>query len=262
MVYIYDIALFLANDPFHILLFIVGIFAIDRSKFLQIISICLLASIVNSYLKTYFGFPLHPSLGRTGFSYPSGHTNFNVVLWGAILLSFRKKWLLLPILVLLPFVFLGMNHYNYHTYIDIFGGICEGFIFLIIFYYSLKLNKTRYSRFLIASTVTACAFLYMIPTEFQKTWMYMHVGAMFSIIMLWNFRIQRLKLTALEKVIDCSIALIVFYSAYSLRHLNLYNHWFMIITTSAIVCYFMIAATPIVTHRLLSAFLKQTHRAP
>jgi len=261
MTTIYDIALILTHDQFHIFLFIFGVFAIDRNKFLQVVAICMFASFINLKLKEYFAIPMHSSLGRDWYAYPSGHTNWNIVLWGAVFILFRRWQILLFPITVFPFFFLGMRHYNYHTTIDIAAGAAEAVIILIVFYYSLKFFKKDYSKFIALITVISAILLSFVDPKFQRSWTYMHLGSMIAIYVLYKIRIQNIKSTLMEKTMNTAIACLVFLGAFNLKDLDLYDHWLLVTATSTIVTYFMIAATPIVTHRLLSS-VKQIHRAP
>ena len=98
----------------------------------------------------------------TGFSFPSGHTQASVGLFGSMLLVLRRNWLrilcLLPI-VLVPFsrMYLGV-----HTPADVLFSFCLALLLAFAFYYVMEKawgNHKRMTALLAATVLLAVAYL-------------------------------------------------------------------------------------------------------
>lgn len=252
MILILDTALFFANHTFHILYFIVGLLAIDRNKFIHILCVTMFASVLNVLLKQYFAIPLHPSIGKIGFSYPSGHTNFNVVLWGATFLVFRKWQILLFPAIIFPLSYMGMLHYNYHSEIDIAAGIAEGLIILIGFYYSLKFFDKNYQNFLLILYLTTWGLIYFISITNLKSWIFMHMGAFSAGLLICLFNIRPIQQSLYQKIACIILAIPLFSYVEGLRKSGILLNWTLITLVSTVFCLFIIVITPIITRHLFS----------
>jgi membrane-associated phospholipid phosphatase len=129
----YGFILFFSDLRFILPLLLIGIFCINTDKFLHVIMLLMLSSILNCYLKSVWQIPLNPELLKQGWAYPSGHTTNNIVLWGSLYVLFRKKTILLIAMLFLPLEFLAMIRFRFHDPIDIWGGICLGMSVVLTF---------------------------------------------------------------------------------------------------------------------------------
>ncbi|MBR4949304.1 MAG: phosphatase PAP2 family protein [Clostridia bacterium] len=71
----------------------------------------------------------------TGYSFPSGHTQFTATLWPSLMLIFRKKWLYplgISLMVLMP---LSRIYLGAHTFLDVFVGLVMGIVLSFFFYF-------------------------------------------------------------------------------------------------------------------------------
>jgi membrane-associated phospholipid phosphatase len=81
---------FISNPPFILCILLLGYLGGDRSKFARVITSVLFATILTSLLKSIFKVPLPPG-NNEGWSFPSGHTITNIVLWFSISIEYRNK---------------------------------------------------------------------------------------------------------------------------------------------------------------------------
>src|SRR5262245_61871329 len=72
---------------------VIGYLLIDRKVFGQVIIIVAFTLVFNRYLKSVFQVPLPPSLGKSGWAFPSGHMQLAFAMWGWIAWNYRYKWL-------------------------------------------------------------------------------------------------------------------------------------------------------------------------
>lgn len=142
---------------------IIGFYFINQQNFFYNSVTTLFSIILNTYLKSIWQIPLNPELLKFGWSYPSTHTVFNVVLYTSILIFYRKIWVLLLALILLMAGFLAMIYFRYHTWIDIFGGICTAGIIVIPFYYWTQFAFKAQLSFGILLSVLSWLLLLLLP---------------------------------------------------------------------------------------------------
>ncbi len=99
----------------------------------------------------------------TGYSFPSGHTQFTATLWPSLMLIFRKKWLYplgISLMVLMP---LSRIYLGAHTFWDVFAGLFLGVFLSLLFYFVYEKisdkNPLIYLIFLIPALFSVIALL-------------------------------------------------------------------------------------------------------
>ncbi|SRR5579883_912026 len=130
-------------------LIIIGYLWFDRRRvFFHGTCLLLLSMAFNWALKVTFQIPLSPELGKEGFAFPSGHMQTAFVFYGWLWRSFHNH---LPVKIGIPLVLIGIGiglvHFGYHTYFDVFGGLFFGF--LLLYTYSWLLMRLKETTFLI-----------------------------------------------------------------------------------------------------------------
>jgi len=79
--------------------------------------------------------------------FPSGHSSIAIVLWGAMILLFRTRWLTIVGILMMIFIPLSRIYLGVHFLADVLGGIALGSALLSIFYFLLT-RKNRLADFL------------------------------------------------------------------------------------------------------------------
>jgi len=163
-----------------------------RPIFGRALMILTFTMVFNPWLKSLWQIPLLPSLGKVGWSFPSGHTQAAFALYGWLAWEFRQRWLYLTVLVLLGGIGWGLVHFGYHRPVDIPGGILFGLISFLAYYYVLQtpLGKKQNLPLLgLLLFAVGWGFVAAIPGR-APAHMAMAQGALlgFSLGCLWNKR--------------------------------------------------------------------------
>jgi hypothetical protein len=131
-------------------LIILGYIWLNQKNFYNAICLLLISMLFNYALKVTFKIPLAPTLGKTGFAFPSGHMQSAVVLYGWLITKIKQPIVKILIILLLIGVGLSLVYFGYHNYLDILGAIFFGI--LLIFIYNILLNNiNKYLYYLILS---------------------------------------------------------------------------------------------------------------
>ena len=155
----------LGSELFYMLLipFLFALF--DRDKACKISTFILCSLLLNSILKIIFSIPrpdnlivesLYLSFAK-GFSFPSGHAQGSITLWGIIAYHFKNdvKIILLCLFMVL-WISLSRIYLCVHFPADIIGGWFFGL--LIVFFYIFTINKAKK----IPHFILFCVFVILI----------------------------------------------------------------------------------------------------
>jgi undecaprenyl-diphosphatase len=183
--YLFQFSLFFANFAFLGPLLIVGTYCIDRKAFLNIMLMCFLSTFINAYLKSIWQIPLDPSLKKVGWAFPSGHTQFGVVLWLTLLYQIRKWWIAVVTIILSIASYFGMIHFHYHNWYDILAGVFFGVLTFLLFVLWDYLFKNRQLEFCISGILISIFILFILPPQPHKyLWLFIYLG-MYSGLFLY-----------------------------------------------------------------------------
>tara|TARA_B100000965_G_C19592544_1_gene758594 strand:- start:152 stop:1048 length:897 start_codon:yes stop_codon:yes gene_type:complete len=137
------LVLIIAHEPFIIVFLTFGYLCLDRKIFGKTLCLLLISLAVNPLLKNLFQVPLHPSLGRPGFGFPSGHMQSAVVLWGWLAWEYKKPWIYAGVTALLACIGYATVRAQYHYPADIIGAVGFGLILLVLFHYFTASKSTK-----------------------------------------------------------------------------------------------------------------------
>lgn len=200
----------LGEAPVFLILALIVFWCVDKYKGYYILSVGFIGTIINQFLKLWFRIP-RPWVkdanftilegareAATGYSFPSGHTQSAVGVFGALAYSAKNRWIrwiAVTIAVLVPF---SRMYVGVHTPLDVFVSIAIA-ILLIVLIKPLVLSKNHnILLYLIGFMVLmACAFmdfvhLYQFPVDvdlvnkqsgFENA--YMLFGAMFGLLIVY-----------------------------------------------------------------------------
>jgi glycerophosphoryl diester phosphodiesterase len=137
-------ALFLAftalgSNYFYVFALPLIYWTVDRSLARRVGGIFMASMWVNGLVKELFGMP-RPSPadvrvlsteGSPGF--PSGHAQGSTTIWGALALSFRRRWFTWVCVALIALISLSRLYLGAHFPGDVLGGLVLGLVFLAVF---------------------------------------------------------------------------------------------------------------------------------
>ncbi|MDF3048167.1 MAG: hypothetical protein K0R73_1285 [Candidatus Midichloriaceae bacterium] len=177
MDYFFHFALFLAEFGFLGPLLIFGIFCVDKKIFINTAIVCFLSAFINAYLKSIWQIPLDPSLGKVGWAFPSGHTQFNLVIWLSLIYQIRKVWIALVGASISISSYFGMIHFHYHNWDDIYGGIFFAALIFLAFVVWDYFCKNRQLVLLIFSFAISVFIMFTLPEQpHRHEWLYIYLG--------------------------------------------------------------------------------------
>ena len=101
----------------------------------------------------------------TGYSFPSGHTQCAVSLWGTLGLKTKKMLPKILFFALIPLVMLSRMYLGVHTPADVLASFAVSAVIAVVVNLVIdRLELTRKRRFIIMSFLTGLGILYVIYT--------------------------------------------------------------------------------------------------
>lgn len=144
-----QIALLITNlgSQYAYILFLLFFYLLVDARKSRWLGIVLLTSLyINFHLKgliaTERPYLIDPSVARsddvvatgTGYSFPSGHAQGVMTLWGLVALLFQRWWLRIVCVVLIALVAVSRVYLGVHVPVDIYGGLAIGAGIVILAY--------------------------------------------------------------------------------------------------------------------------------
>ncbi len=156
----FSLITFLGDETIFIVIGILFFWCINKKHGYYVLSVGLLGTVVNQFLKLVFRIPrpwvFDPEFtivesareAATGFSFPSGHSQSSVGMFGSIALFCKKKWLkavCIALCVLVPFsrMWLGV-----HTPLDVIVGSISALVLVFGMYPVFKSGSKKAIRIL------------------------------------------------------------------------------------------------------------------
>lgn len=219
---IFSIVLFFGSPEFVILLSILGIYFGERQLFLNTLLIAFFGMLITAYLKSVFQVPLNPEIGKIGWAYPSGHTMFDVIFWGALFIQIRKPWVLFAGLVISIAAFFGMVYKRYHNWEEILGGICSGGLVLVAFYYWIQYRAEKTMSLLaITLIVNLAIYNFLLPHELMDyKWLRIVIGIHIGIGMALPYLEKLIPKCVFAKIMAFILAVVSTYLIRAFLHIN------------------------------------------
>lgn len=173
----FQAALFFTNFGFLGPFIIFGIYCIDRRIFINVLIMGILSAFINAYLKSIWQIPLDPSLNKVGWAFPSGHTQFSLVVWLVLIYQIRKLWIALIATIISISSYFGMVYFHYHNWYDISGGIFFGvLVFLIFVAWDYFFKKKQFELEVLSMVLSVIILIALPPQSHHYTWLFIYLG--------------------------------------------------------------------------------------
>lgn len=143
-----------SNQTLIIPIVVLGFIWSNRNIFYHTICLTLLSMILSAALKLTF-----QKLSPYGFSFPSGHMQASVVLYGWLAYNFKNIIFRVTITILLSGIAFGLIYLDYHDLEDILGGVF--FAILLIYTYQNLLKSLRRDIYIFSMFLATCMMLYI-----------------------------------------------------------------------------------------------------
>lgn len=161
-----EFGLLLSDWKFIATILIILYLLVDKERFTIAICLQVFAISFNAYMKTVFKIPLNPEIFpiKEGWAFPSGHTQSLTSMLIYICWHYRKLWVILGSVIILIYAVISIEYFQYHTWIDIAGGVGSALLVFVSFISFVKLFKPRPNLIcivllLLASTIHIVLFL-------------------------------------------------------------------------------------------------------
>jgi hypothetical protein len=182
--YFFHASLFLAEFGFLGPLIIFGIYCVDKKVFINVLIMCILSAFINAYLKSIWRIPLDPALGLKGWAFPSGHTQFNLVVWLVLIYQIRKLWVALIAIAITVMSYFSMLHFHYHNWYDIYAGIFFGALVFLAFVLWDYIFKGRQLELASVCLIISVVMLAILPYQFYGySWLFLCLGMETGLLM-------------------------------------------------------------------------------
>ncbi len=171
---IFSVITLLGEETVFIIIGLLFFWCIDKKQGYFLLSVGLLGTVLNQFLKLIFRIPrpwvLNPNIkiiesareAATGYSFPSGHTQAGVGIFGGVARWNKQKWLRIAcvaLCVLIPFsrMWLGV-----HTPLDVTVSIIIALVLIFGIYPIIQMDNKNYVRimFLVMMLIDIALILY------------------------------------------------------------------------------------------------------
>ncbi len=178
-------ALFVTSEYFIIALVSVGYLTYQKPIFGRALFLLLFTMILNPFLKDIWQIPLNPALGKTGYSFPSGHMQATTVLWLWLAFDLKKPFFAASSIILLGVVGFSLHHFGYHDWQDISAAVGFAVASILVFAVVTKLLKEKWHPYL--GSVLALLGLVLIHfTSTHQAHVWIAIGALFGFSAGWS----------------------------------------------------------------------------
>ncbi|MGD2126250.1 MAG: phosphatase PAP2 family protein [Desulfobacteraceae bacterium] len=138
---VFKVFTFMGEEVFFMMLLPFIYWCVDRRIGIRLIILFLFSAYLNSALKAILVQPrpfqydlrVRPLVQAHGYSFPSGHTQGAVVVWGYLASQHRRAWLWVVAGLLMAFIPLSRLYLGVHFPVDLLGGYVLGALLLVLY---------------------------------------------------------------------------------------------------------------------------------
>lgn len=166
--------LFLQAAQFHIivLILLIGLYFVDRKKFLKVLAFTLTSGVVNVCLKYTFKIPLKAHLAKDWYAFPSGHAQFSATFYGSIVTFFKNPLITTIGTILILGISWALVDHNYHDWIDVIVAVIVAIGLIGIFdWVEGHLFNQNLMLFVLVATFSTFIISTVFPVMGSHTWM-------------------------------------------------------------------------------------------
>lgn len=146
---VFTVATYLGKEQFYMLFLPVLYWCINKHLGRALSVVFLLSEYVNTLLKDAFGLPrphdfdtrIRAPLPETSPSFPSGHAQGSLVLWGAMGALVRRRWMWIVSVVLILLISLSRIYLGVHFPQDVLGGWVIGIVLLGVYFWLRRVAR-------------------------------------------------------------------------------------------------------------------------
>ena len=164
----------MGEETIFILVGLLFFWCIDKKKGYFLLSVGFIGTVINQFLKLWFRIPRpwvkNPNFTivesaraeATGYSFPSGHTQTSVGMYGGIARVCKNLWVRIPCILLCILVPLSRMYLGVHTPADVGVSVAVALVLIFVLYPVVNkvLEKPKYMRIYLAVLIAlAAAFL-------------------------------------------------------------------------------------------------------
>lgn len=146
---LFTFATYLGKEQFYMLFLPVLYWCVHKHLGRALSVVFLLSEYVNTLLKDAFGLPrpqdfdarIRAPLPEASPSFPSGHAQGSLVLWGAMATLVRRRWMWIVSVVLILMISLSRIYLGVHFPQDVLGGWIIGIVLLAVYFWLRRVAR-------------------------------------------------------------------------------------------------------------------------
>lgn len=203
-----------SHDTIIIPMIVIGFIWFDRNIFYHATCLILLSILLNFILKISF-----QKTSPYGFSFPSGHMQSSVVLYGWLAYSFKNYFLRAVITLLLVGIGGSLVYSGYHDYYDVLGGVFFAIVILSVYYLALQKMKHKMLYLSIGLASFLILYIYLVFNQIlPHLWLAYYALIGFAI----SFKIsdQKIKSNKVIASILCFLIIFIIQRVFQLQTLS------------------------------------------
>lgn len=172
------------SEYFIIALVSIGYLTYQKAPFARGLFLLLFTMVLNPFLKDIWQIPLNPDLGKVGYAFPSGHMQTAAAFWLWLAYDLKKPLFKGLVVLLLCAIGFSLQHFGYHTLMDILGALGFAGISLLFYGFWMKRLKETYHPYIgLCLAFAGLPLIYLTSTHNAHVWI--ATGALVGFSLGW-----------------------------------------------------------------------------